>query len=163
MPSDLAPTRGAAGRPRHRARLRWRDEEGSTLLLMPVAVLIVLGLAAVAVDSALLFLGQRRVADLAASVAVDAAAAIDEDAFYADDLRLDPHRAERRRDMLVAAESRTDALREPSCDVQVDGTRAEAACRAEVRLIFRPAVPGLADVQEVRARDAAVARTGPSG
>lgn len=62
------------------------------LALMPAAVLIFLGLGALAVDSALAFLGERSAANAAAAAANDAAGvAVDRDAFYADgSVRLDP-------------------------------------------------------------------------
>ena len=61
---------------------RWRSEEGNTLILMPVAVVIVLGLAGLAVDSSLGFRAQRELEDLAAGIANDAVTALDLDAFY---------------------------------------------------------------------------------
>lgn len=70
----------------HGARLRaiLRGEDGNSLVLMPVAVLIVLGLGTLAVDTAVLFRAEGELQDLAAGLANDAvAAAVDVDAFYA--------------------------------------------------------------------------------
>ena len=53
---------------------RFRDREaGSALMLLPAAVLIVMLLAAIAIDQARVFVAQRELADLAASAANDAA------------------------------------------------------------------------------------------
>jgi Flp pilus assembly protein TadG len=48
------------------------DQGGSVLLLFPAAVLIVVVLAAIAVDSAIVFLGQREVANAVSAAANDA-------------------------------------------------------------------------------------------
>jgi Flp pilus assembly protein TadG len=62
----VAVGRGAAG-----SAVR-SDEAGSNLLLFPAAILVLLALGGIAVDSATLFLSQRRMTDLAAAVAHDA-------------------------------------------------------------------------------------------
>ncbi|HSP02947.1 MAG TPA: hypothetical protein VLR27_05565 [Acidimicrobiales bacterium] len=54
---------------------RARDTRGSVLMLMPVAVLIVLLLGAIAVDSAIVYLGQRQAHNVAFDAANDAAGA----------------------------------------------------------------------------------------
>ncbi len=51
------------------------DDRGSVLMLMPAAVLIVLLLGAIAVDSAIVFLEQRRAYNVAFDAANDAAGA----------------------------------------------------------------------------------------
>ena len=58
-----------------RATARRRDERGSVLMLMPAAVLIVLLLGAIAVDSAIVYLGQRQAYNVAFDAANDAAGA----------------------------------------------------------------------------------------
>lgn len=70
---------------RSERRAAWRDDAGSVLLLMPAAVLIVMVLGAIAVDAAVIYLGERQAADLATSVANDAAALVDEQGFYQQD------------------------------------------------------------------------------
>lgn len=69
-----------------------RDERGSALLLVPVAVLIVLGLAMLTVDGSRALLAQRRASATATAVANDlAAVGVDRSAFQAGgDLRLLP-------------------------------------------------------------------------
>ena len=58
-------------------------ERGSVLILMPAMVLVLLVLGAIAVDSAIAYLGQRQLQDFAASAADQVAAqAFDQNAFY---------------------------------------------------------------------------------
>lgn len=52
-----------------------RPDRGSVLMLMPAAVLIVLLLGAIAIDSAIVYLGQRQAHDIAFDAANDAAGA----------------------------------------------------------------------------------------
>jgi hypothetical protein len=119
------------------------------LPLIPVAVLVLFVLGALALDSAALFLGQRRLADLAAAVATDAVASLDREGFYAsggepDDLGLALGAVEARRDQLVALAMR-DAdrtLDEVACDVALAGTRVTATCTATSRGILAPAALG---------------------
>lgn len=56
-------------------RLLGRTSRGSVLMLMPAAVLIVLLLGAIAVDSAIVYLGQRQAYNVAFDAANDAAGA----------------------------------------------------------------------------------------
>lgn len=127
---------------------------------MPTALLVVLLLGAIAVDSAVLFLGQRRVADLAATVAQDSLAALDRDAFYDGRLAVDVESATRRQATLTEGLPTDDALREPTCVVTAeaggDAPTARAECTARVRFVFTPAVPGAERVAEVTARETAV-------
>lgn len=62
-----------------------RPERGSTLLLFPAAILIMVALAAMTVDSSVAFLAQRELANAAAAAANDAAAAVSDSAFYQQD------------------------------------------------------------------------------
>jgi hypothetical protein len=120
------------------------------LPLVPVAVLLLFVLGALALDGAALFLGQRRLADLAASVATDAVAGLDRAGFYRDggivgDLRLAQQAADARRDELVAramAEA-DDSLDEISCVVVLAGLRATATCTGTSRGILAPAALGM--------------------
>jgi Flp pilus assembly protein TadG len=143
-------------------RRRLREEHGSTLLLMPAAVLVLFLLAAITVDAAVLFLGQRRLADMAASVAQDAIAAVDEGSFYADELRLSGRDARARELTLRETLPRDDAFLDPACTVAVSPTevRADVACVARVRFVFAPGVPGAARLAEVRVSESAVGRRG---
>lgn len=79
--------------PRHLTAVR-RDERGSALLLVPVAVLIVLMLAVLTIDGGRALLVQRRSAGEAAAIANDLAAlGLDRSAFQQEGaLRLLPER-----------------------------------------------------------------------
>jgi Flp pilus assembly protein TadG len=71
-------------------------ERGSALLLVPAGVLVLLALAGIAVDSAVVLLAQRELTSAAAAAANDAATQIDDAAFYrasASAMTLDPRGA----------------------------------------------------------------------
>lgn len=136
-------------------------ERGSALMLMPAGVLIVLVLGALAVDSAIMFLGERELADLSAAAANDAAtAAIVEKSFYeCGRLELDDERA-RAVALTVAQQRVADAVdltgvaavvrndqQPPQVEITASGT---------VRLIFTPALPGRTRSRAVQARAVAV-------
>jgi Flp pilus assembly protein TadG len=60
----------------------WADSTGSVLMLFPAGVLIILSLGAIAADSAVVFLGERELAAVAAAAANDAVTyGIDENEF----------------------------------------------------------------------------------
>jgi Tfp pilus assembly protein PilX len=144
---------------------RLRSQQGNTLLLMPAGLLVLLILAAIAVDAAVLFLGQRRISDLAASVAQDAVAAVDEARFYDGELVLVQGDADQRGQTLAANLPQDDALIDPSCRVETgvddDGDPlASVRCDAQVRFIFAPAIPGSQRISEVTATETAAGRQG---
>ena len=130
-------------------------------MLMPAGVLIVLVLGALAVDSAILFLGERELADLSAAAANDAATvALDEASFYrCGRLQLDQGRAS---DVATAvAQARvSDAVSLTAVEVgvrnDVDPPEVTVAATGTVRLLFTPALPGSARTRTVRARSVAV-------
>jgi hypothetical protein len=133
-------------------------------VLVPVAVLILLGLAAVTLDTATIFLGQRRLVDVASAVANDAIAAVDVDAFFAqvdtEVVPLDRARAEARRDQLVVRQGQDRSLEDLSCRfvTLADGppSRAEVVCTATVRPILAPLWPGAPRARAIQAREVAV-------
>jgi Tfp pilus assembly protein PilE len=127
-----------------RLRRRARDERGSTLILMPVAVLVLMVLAAIAVDAAAAYLGQRRVADLAAGLANDAVAGLSEQAFYeGGQVAVQASRADARRQQVFATLAEDPAFRDVACDISPAGDQATVTCRARVQPIFGRAVrPG---------------------
>lgn len=146
-----------------------RREDGSALMLMPAAVLVVLLLAAIAVDGAIAFLGERELADLTAAAANDAAVgALREEEFYrCGALVLDAGRAEDIARTVVAARSR-DAVTITA--IRATLGRAEGVPTVEVRatgtvdLIFSPTVPGVSGTRRVSAVSVAEARPlGPGG
>jgi hypothetical protein len=121
-------------RPGGPARTPWGPaEEGSTLALVPAAILVLLLLAAIAVDSAAAYLGQRRVADLAAGLANDAIAGLREDAFYeTGEVVVSPARASQRQRDVLALVAEDPAFRDVRCAVDADGRQATVRCEARV-------------------------------
>jgi hypothetical protein len=145
-----------------------RGERGSVLVLMPASVLVLLVLAAIAVDFAAMFLGEQEIADAAAAAANDAVvAAIGEQRFYTcGQLSLDESTAERvaaqaiearTADSVTAAKVRVDIGNTPTgvpeATVTVTGT---------VELIFASAIPGASRTVEVSATSVATAEQDPT-
>lgn len=135
------PATGRIHRPRSgllAAADRVRGQAGNTLVLFPAAVLILFGLGAVAIDSATIFLAQRRLADLSAAIANDAVSGVDLASFYgnADAIRLDGDRGTARAEQLRSAQSQDRAFEEVACTVEVTGDTATATCRGLVRPIL---------------------------
>jgi Flp pilus assembly protein TadG len=127
-------------------RVRPPAEGGSVLMLMPAAVLVFIVLGAIAVDFAAVFLGEREVANAAASAANDAASeAVDREGFYATaTVRLDPAVAARVAARSVAAAGLADHLDEIVVTTRVTAGLPEVTVtvRARVRHLFTSAVPG---------------------
>jgi hypothetical protein len=130
-------------------------------MLMPAGVLIVLVLGALAVDSAILFLGERELADLTAAAANDAAtAAIDEEMFYrCGRLRLVKDEAGQVAGTVAAARA-SDAVTGVQIDTTVDNGVAPpevtVSATGAVRLVFSPALPGGSRNRTVGATSVAV-------
>ena len=130
-------------------------------MLMPAGVLIVIVLGALAVDAAILFLGERELADLSAAAANDAATlALREASFYeCGRLELDEQRAAQVAATVAAART-SDAVTLTGVDVDVrndlDPPQVTVAAVGTVRLVFTPAVPGSSRSREVQARSVAV-------
>lgn len=131
---------------------RLRSERGSSLMLMPAAVLVFVVLGAFCVDFAAIHLGQRELVTAAQGAANDAAAAgFDEDAFYAGgDVTLDPAQARR-----AAAASLADNAPEARIvgfAVDVAESSVEVELTLQVETVFSKALPGAPDTVEVTAR-----------
>ncbi len=117
------------------------------LILVPVGLLVIILLGAMAFDLSLAFAGERRVADLAASWANDAAASISDDAFYSAGqvVEIDLDRA---RD---AVEARLAALDDPGLTVddvrveRLDPVTLRVTVTGRVPLLFLDAVPGMGE------------------
>lgn len=107
------------------------------MLLMPVAILVLLALAALAVDGAATYLAQRRVADLAAGMANDAVAALSEQAFYGEGrIAVEGARAERRQRQLLATVTEHASFSDVRCAVHPADGRATVTCQARVEPIL---------------------------
>jgi hypothetical protein len=153
VPSDARATTGSSS---VEGGHRWRNEDGNALLLMPVGVLILLILGAIAVDFAVIYTAQREVANLTAGLANDAAGAVDEDAFFTTgDFRIDRGRAQRVVQQVVA--TRPDDTLRVSCPTvvleQADVIR--VGCVGTIDLVFSQALPGGLSPYTVRASSTA--------
>lgn len=124
---------------------------GSTLLLFPVGVLIVVILAAITVDSAIVFLGQREVANSVAAAANDAATiGVGNRAFYrAGTVELDGATVDQLARERVRAALDPDRFHDLRVDVTVvaaSGNGCPPTVRvhasATVAYVFARAVPG---------------------
>ena len=131
-------------------------------MLVPAGVLVLVLLAAIAIDFSLVFLAQRELSDATTAAANDAAtAALRPDAFYANgSLVLDPDAVTR-----VACE----AVRgQAASGVDITSVRIEAAGRtvrvsadARVRAVFLHSIPG-ASTHTVTATSSATAQRSTS-
>jgi putative component of toxin-antitoxin plasmid stabilization module len=142
--------------PTRRAGHRDGGEAGSTLMLLPAAVLVVLLLAAIAVDLSAVRLGRRELVHAAASAANDAVTAgLDEDRLRrGDGYRLDARRVEQVVLASLAAQQVLDDLATPPA-VAVDGTTVTVTLTGRVDHVFAKALPGAPDHTRVRARASA--------
>lgn len=140
-----------------------RGERGSALALVPAGFLVLVLLGAMAVDSAVTYLGQQQLHDALTAAANDAAgAAIDNSAFYRSGrVVLDPSTTAG-----VVCESITaqhfSQLRDIRVWVATGGREIEVQATAVVDGVFGRAIPGFAS-RTVRAEVHAVAESGPGG
>jgi len=124
-------------------------------MLMPAAILIMMVLAAIAVDTAIAFLAQRQLGDIAAAAANDAAGeAVDEQALYEKSrFALDTQRAEEvALRSLDARGSEFFTITDFSVDVGPGRDRVVVAVEARVPRLFAPALPGGLSERTVTAR-----------
>ncbi len=138
------PARGREGKSDRMAGRR--RERGSTLVLVPAAVLVLLILAALAIDSAVTFLGQRQLASVCFDAANDAATlAIDPRAGPGPNGArpvADPGVAQTFGDAAVGRLNHR-YIQGPHCYASVDPQGAvHMHGVADVRLVFAPALPG---------------------
>jgi Flp pilus assembly protein TadG len=121
-----------------------------------VLVLVILG--AIAVDSAAVFLGQRQLAEAAATAATDAAGAISEPTFYRSGMiTLDPAEAQRLAEASVAAENLHGVQITGPVRVTVAGRQVCVSLSGRVPTIFGRAVPGVPRVTSIHATATATA------
>ncbi|MGI9022591.1 MAG: hypothetical protein ACR2HV_05065 [Acidimicrobiales bacterium] len=126
-------------------------QRGSVLLLFPAAVLIVIVLAAITVDSAIAFLAQREVANAAVAAANDAAGeGVGNRAFYeGGSVDLDPAAVQQLAGERVVAALDPDRFRDLAVDVAVSPPatpgcppRVRVHVSARVSTLFAAALPG---------------------
>ena len=136
----------------------WRRDGGSALILMPAAVLVLLVLGAISVDSAVEYLGHRQLVDFTASAADDAAAkALDRSSFYghAGLVRIDPDAAQAVVDQVrVAAGGGGVEITDAEAEVSPGGDEVTVTATGTVHGVFGPAVGGQRTVT-IRARSVA--------
>ena len=137
---------------------------------MPAAVVVLLVLGAIAVDSAIAFLGQRELAGLAAAAANDAAtAALSEDRFYRGPGRgergrveIDPDAARQLVEQAVLRGS-PPGIRDIAVDTRTAGRQLCVVLRGRVDHVFARGIPGASRHTTVEARAVATAVEGPAG
>jgi hypothetical protein len=128
------------------------------LILVPAAVLILVVLGAVALDAAVVFLGQRQLSAAAANAATDAASAISDSSFYTRGVvELAPQTASAVVRASVASQSLRGVTLDQPIGVEVAGRQVCVTLVGHVNRIFGTAVPGFGAPVEVRARATATA------
>jgi len=139
-----------------------RAPRGSVLVLVPAGVLVLIVLAAIAVDMGVVYLGQRQLADTTVAAANDAAGAgLSDSAFYRQgSLRLDEQRVAEVVCTTLRAQG-PSGIRIVGVEVAVSGPTVAVRTRALVGEVFGRALPGLPAARAVRAEAEADAAAGP--
>lgn len=146
---------------RVRLQGKGRLDRGSALMLVPAGVLVLLLLAAIAVDSAAAYLGQRQLADeLTAAVNDAATAGVSDHRFYGQGaVSLDPAATVAAVCRSLAAQGQP-GLHEVRVAVAVAGAEVTARANAQVHAVFGRLVPGFG-TRPVAAEATADAEEGP--
>jgi hypothetical protein len=150
------------------ARARGLGQAGSVLMLVPAAVLVLVILGSLAVDTAVTFMGQRELASAAAAAANDAAgAALSDESFYRREagqpaVVLDPDLARRLVDQAVRARA-PRGVDLTGMDVRASGGQICVVLHGRVDRLFGKAIPGVPGQTAVEARATATAVEGPPG
>ena len=146
-------------------------QRGSTLLLFPAALLIMVALAAITVDSAIAFQAQRELANATAAAANDAATeALSDRAFYEDDL-IELSSAAVEAVAVARVRQLVDTARHRGLDVRAVATAPAPGCAWTVEVtassrvdeLFGRAMPGSDGQAAVRAVSTASPRQGSGG
>lgn len=132
-------------------------DRGSALLLMPACVLIMLVLASITVDMALVHLRQRQALDVAASAANDAVTAgVDTAALRSGTFVVHPTNAREVVARAVAASEVAPHLAGPP-EVTVDDDRVEVRLTLRADYLFTGVMPGTPEATTVTATASATA------
>lgn len=143
------------------AHRRRSEDRGSVLVLVPAGFLVLIVLAALAVDSAVAYLGQQQLHDALAAAATDSVTAgLDNGAFYGQGrLTLDIRTTELSVCESLAAQN-VSGLHDLQVWMAVDGDAIRLEGRARVEEVFGRALPGQSQ-RSVSAAASAVAVNGP--
>jgi Flp pilus assembly protein TadG len=135
----------------HVSTTRARRQRGSVLMLMPAAVLVLVVLASIAVDFAIVGMGARELHNAAAAAANDAAtAALSSEGLRSGETWVDTAAAQRVAARSLAARGIVlDAP--PQVSVSLDGREVTVTLRATYDYVFAPAIPGAPDEFHVEA------------
>ena len=133
--------------------MRLTDERASALMLVPAGVLVLLVLAAIAIDSAAILLAQRELANQTAAVANDITTlALDDDALYgAGTVTIDAGRASEFVERALATPPQGARSVEAAFEIAPDGRTITISTRAEVPWFFARVLPTADDVAVVEA------------
>lgn len=136
------------------------DERGTVLVLMPVAVLVLVVLAAISVDVAAQFLAKRELANAAAAAANDAVSGgLGVEAHYDGNAPvINPSAARQAADASIAAK-RLDHLAPGITEFRVVGETVTVTVSGRVSTIFAQAVPGGAESWAVSSQAQATAQS----
>lgn len=133
-------------------------EDGSALILVPAAVLIVVMLGAIAVDSGAAFFAQRELAQAAQTAAEDATRTIQPGAFYnGGHVILEATMADQVATAAVKAQDMRGLQLDGPASVQVSGAQVCVSLTARVPLVFGKAIPGIKAFFAVTAHSTATA------
>lgn len=151
---------GGTGGQRRQLLRRAAGQEATVLVLMPVAVLVVIILGSIAVDLSMAYAGTRRVADLAAAWANDAASAVDPASHYRDGqpILLDTETAVAWVDQRCQQADRLDPGIQLDCAktlVATDGAQVTVTVTGDVSLLFLDAFPAIGAPRRVSASSTA--------
>lgn len=133
--------------------------EGSVLMLVPAGVLVLLVLASIAIDSAIVLMADRELSNRTAAAANDiAAAGVDDGTFYGGrGVALGGRQAAAYLRLAFADAHRPAGFRSWDADASASGTTVTVTASAEVDLLFAKALPGVAHTATVSARSVASA------
>ena len=132
-------------------------------MLVPAAVLVLVILGAICVDSAVVFFAERDLANRTAAVASDLAnATLDDTAFYegSGELVLDDARAKAYARLAFAPDRVPGGYESWSGEAETEGRTVTVVATAEVRYVFAKAIPGAPDTATVASRSVATAHGG---
>ncbi len=132
-------------------------------MLVPAGILVLLILAAIAVDSSIVLLAQRDLANRTAATANDVAGAlVDDSRFYSTgDIAVDERRASQYTALAFQPGRHPAGVETWRASATVVGRQVTIEASAEVPYLFGRAVPGLPRTTTVRARSTATATGGP--